>query len=63
MGVPRFVAEYRNYAQKCVQESTLSEMDKDMKIKALNYIYDMAYIGTITTTEAMADITEELMEL
>lgn len=31
--------------------------------KALNYIYDMAYIGTITTTEAMADITEELMEL
>ena len=65
MGVPRFVAEYRNYAQRLVDKSALTQEEKDEKTNALNYIYSMTIVGAVSITDAMrmmsdeADIREE----
>lgn len=59
MGVPRFVAEYRNYAQRLVDKSALPQEEKEEKTNALNYIYSMTMVGVVSITDAMRMMSDE----
>lgn len=63
MGVPRFVAEYRNYAQRLIDKSALPIEEKDKRIMALDHIYNMAFLNCVSVADAMQAITNELMKL
>ena len=59
--LPRFVAEFRNYAQREILKCNLLGHDLMRADENINHAFNMAYIGAVTVDECMERMLHEVI--